>query len=60
MIDEADVLTYLGRHLANYKIPRQVTFQQAIFQTDLPREDSGKIFKRQLRKPFWKDRQVRI
>lgn len=55
MIHEADVLTYLGQHLANYKIPRQV-----IFQADLPREDSGKIFKRQLREPFWKDRQVRI
>ena len=42
---------YLAEHLAEYKIPREFRFAQ-----DLPREDSGKIFKRKLRAPFWEGR----
>lgn len=38
----------LALHLAKYKIPRVITFA-----AELPREDSGKIFKRQLRAPYW-------
>lgn len=34
--------------LAAYKVPRQV-----LFQVDLPSEDTGKIFKRRLRDPYW-------
>ena len=44
----ADVRTYLGQHLAGYKVPKQIEFGR-----DLPREDSGKIFKRRLRDPYW-------
>ena len=40
----------LRRHLAGYKVPRRIEFQ-----ADLPREDSGKIFKRRLRDPYWRD-----
>jgi long-chain acyl-CoA synthetase len=47
-IDEADVKAYLRRHVAGYKVPKQVAFS-----ADLPREDSGKIFKRKLREPYW-------
>jgi len=47
-LDEGEVRAYLAEHLANYKLPRLVTFHQA-----LPREDSGKIFKRRLRDPYW-------
>jgi long-chain acyl-CoA synthetase len=39
---------YLCEHLAGYKVPRLVTFHEA-----LPREDTGKIFKRRLREPYW-------
>jgi long-chain acyl-CoA synthetase len=42
------VQAYLGTQLAKYKVPRRVDFHAA-----LPREDSGKIFKRHLRDPFW-------
>jgi long-chain acyl-CoA synthetase len=42
------VQDYLGQHLARYKVPRRVDFHAS-----LPREDSGKIFKRRLREPFW-------
>jgi long-chain acyl-CoA synthetase len=44
----ADVRAYLTQHLAGYKVPKRIEFG-----TDLPREDSGKIFKRRLRDPYW-------
>jgi long-chain acyl-CoA synthetase len=44
----ADVRAYLSQHLAGYKVPKHIEFG-----TDLPREDSGKIFKRRLRDPYW-------
>lgn len=42
------VRDYLAARLAKYKVPRRVDFH-----ANLPREDSGKIFKRRLRDPFW-------
>jgi long-chain acyl-CoA synthetase len=44
----ADVRAYLLQHLAGYKVPKRIEFGR-----DLPREDSGKIFKRRLRDPYW-------
>jgi long-chain acyl-CoA synthetase len=44
----ANVRTYLAQHLAGYKVPKRIEFG-----TNLPREDSGKIFKRRLRDPYW-------
>jgi long-chain acyl-CoA synthetase len=42
------IRAYLDERLARYKLPRRVDFHPS-----LPREDSGKIFKRRLRDPFW-------
>lgn len=47
-LDEAAVRDFLSEHLAGYKVPRLIRFE-----TDLPREETGKIFKRRLRAPFW-------
>lgn len=47
-IDAMAVRAWLGQHLARYKVPKVVEFSDA-----LPREDSGKIFKRKLRAPYW-------
>ena len=47
-IDAMAVRSYLGQHLARYKVPKVVELSAA-----LPREDSGKIFKRKLRAPYW-------
>ncbi|MBI3198245.1 MAG: AMP-binding protein [Rhodospirillales bacterium] len=47
-IDAIAVRVWLGEHLARYKVPKVVEFSGA-----LPREDSGKIFKRKLRAPYW-------
>lgn len=43
-----EVRTWLRGEIAGYKVPKQVDFLG-----DLPREDSGKIFKRKLREPYW-------
>jgi long-chain acyl-CoA synthetase len=47
-LTEADVLNFLTGKIASYKMPRRVEFE-----SNLPREDSGKIFKRKLRQPYW-------
>ena len=38
----------LGERLASYKVPRRIELAES-----LPREDTGKIFKRKLRDPYW-------
>jgi long-chain acyl-CoA synthetase len=38
----------LATRIADYKLPRHIEVRH-----DLPREDSGKIFKRRLRDPYW-------
>jgi long-chain acyl-CoA synthetase len=47
-IDASGVRAYLAQHLARYKVPKVVELSAT-----LPREDSGKIFKRKLRAPYW-------
>lgn len=42
------IRAHLSAHLANYKVPKRVEIRFG-----LPREDSGKIFKRRLRDPYW-------
>lgn len=49
------VRAYLIERIAKYKVPRRIDFHAA-----LPREESGKIFKRRLKEPFWKDVERRI
>ncbi|HUK89021.1 MAG TPA: acyl-CoA synthetase [Blastocatellia bacterium] len=39
---------FLSSRIAHFKIPRVIEFM-----SPLPREDSGKIFKRKLRDPYW-------
>lgn len=45
-----EVRNYLAPLLAKFKIPRKLDVHQA-----LPREDSGKIFKKRLRDPYWEN-----
>jgi long-chain acyl-CoA synthetase len=47
-LDLAAVRAGLKTRLADYKVPKHLEIA-----TDLPREDSGKIFKRRLRDPYW-------
>jgi long-chain acyl-CoA synthetase len=55
LVGADEVRAYLRERLADYKVPREVGFHAA-----LPREDTGKIFKRQLREPWWAGQQRRI
>jgi long-chain acyl-CoA synthetase len=47
---EKNVRAHLRSRLADYKVPGTIDFC-----SDLPREDSGKIFKRRLRQAYWKE-----
>jgi len=54
-IDVADIRSRLKTSLADYKVPKHVEIH-----SQLPREDSGKIFKRRLRDPYWEKAGRRI
>ncbi len=47
-LDDAGVQAFARSHLANYKVPRSITWSD-----ELPKTGSGKILKRELRQPFW-------
>ena len=47
-LTESAVREHVRSRLASYKVPQVV-----VFDTDLPREESGKIFKRRIREPYW-------
>jgi len=47
-LNEDAIRAYLRERVADYKVPRVIEFR-----TGLPREDSGKLFKRKLREPYW-------
>jgi long-chain acyl-CoA synthetase len=49
------VRAWLHERIAGYKVPRIVSFHD-----QLPREDTGKIFKRKLREPYWAGRTLRV
>lgn len=52
---EGELLDWCRGHLAAYKCPRSIDVADA-----LPRDPSGKLFKRLLKEPFWEGRDSRI
>ncbi|ACJ00071.1 acyl-CoA synthetase [Rhodospirillum centenum] len=44
------IRAWLRARLAGLKVPKRIELRDS-----LPREDSGKIFKRKLREPYWRD-----
>jgi long-chain acyl-CoA synthetase len=54
-LDAVSIKSFLSAKIAAYKIPKVITFHEA-----MPREDSGKIFKRRLRAPYWEKAGRRI
>jgi acyl-CoA synthetase (AMP-forming)/AMP-acid ligase II len=50
-----EVMAFARRHLAGYKVPREVSFHD-----DFPRDTAGKLIKRTLREPFWAGRAVQV
>jgi fatty-acyl-CoA synthase len=51
----AEIIAWARERIAGYKLPKSVDFVEAI-----PRNPSGKVLRRELRKPYWvgRDRQV--
>ncbi|MCD9194534.1 acyl-CoA synthetase [Streptomyces albireticuli] len=47
----ADIAAHCARSLAGYKRPRSIDFI-----TTMPRDPNGKLYKRRLREPYWKNR----
>lgn len=54
-LTEDDVRTFVRGKLAGFKVPKLV-----VFDDDLPREDSGKLFKRRIRDRYWRDSDAQI
>jgi len=54
-LSEEEIIEHAREHLAGYKIPRSISFIN-----EIPRTGSGKILKRTLREPFWKDHQSMV
>jgi long-chain acyl-CoA synthetase len=52
---ERELIAYCRDHLAHYKCPVSVDFEQ-----ELPRQPTGKLYKRLLRDRYWGDKQSRI
>jgi acyl-CoA synthetase (AMP-forming)/AMP-acid ligase II len=52
---ERELLEYCRAHLAHYKCPRTVDFER-----ELPRQETGKLYKRLLRDRYWGARDTRI
>lgn len=48
--DEASIRDVLASRMARYKLPKVIEFRES-----LPRDDAGKLLKRRLREPYWKD-----
>jgi acyl-CoA synthetase (AMP-forming)/AMP-acid ligase II len=49
--DEAGIIAWARERIAKYKVPKSVDFVEAI-----PRNLTGKILRRELRKPYWEGR----
>jgi long-chain acyl-CoA synthetase len=49
---ERDIIDWMRERIAHYKCPKSIDFLDT-----LPRNPSGKLLKRVLRQPYWKDQQ---
>lgn len=54
-LSEEALIGWAREHLAGYKLPRSISFAE-----EIPRNASGKILKKVLREPFWKDAELRV
>jgi len=49
-VSEEDIINHVRSHLAKYKAPKSVEFRD-----EFPKGGTGKILKRKLREPYWKN-----
>jgi long-chain acyl-CoA synthetase len=51
-----ELVEHCKQHLGGYKIPKEI----ALREEPLPKSGPGKVLKRELREPFWADRDTRV
>lgn len=51
----SELIAFLSERVAKYKLPRSIDFV-----AELPRDPSGKLYKRKLRDPYWQGRATAI
>jgi len=54
---DKEIIEFTKKNIADYKAPREVSFHKA---EDFPRDTAGKILKRKLREPYWKNQQSKL
>jgi long-chain acyl-CoA synthetase len=54
-VTQGELITWARERIAGYKLPKSIDFIEA-----LPRNPTGKILKRELRKAYWGDRQHQV
>jgi long-chain acyl-CoA synthetase len=52
---ERELVAFARQHLSHYKCPRSIDFA-----SELPRQPTGKLYKRLLRDRYWQGRDTRI
>ena len=52
---EAELIQHVRSQLARFKCPKTIYFKEA-----LPKGGTGKILKRELREPFWADKEQKV
>lgn len=52
---EAELLAFVRERIAGFKVPRSIDFEDR-----LPRHESGKLYVRRLREPYWQHHERRI
>lgn len=54
-VDPAEIIGFARERIAGYKLPKSVDFVETI-----PRNASGKILRRDLRRPYWEGRERQV
>jgi long-chain acyl-CoA synthetase len=54
-VTAGELINWAREHIAGYKLPKSVDFIET-----LPRNPTGKILKRELRRPYWGDKLRRL
>jgi long-chain acyl-CoA synthetase len=50
-----EIINFCREHLAHYKAPKSIDFE-----VELPRQETGKLYKRLLRDPYWEGHSTKI
>jgi long-chain acyl-CoA synthetase len=55
-VSEEELARHCRSAIAGYKVPKRIELRQ----DPLPKSGAGKVLKRELREPYWKDREARV